>query len=368
MNRRLLYLAILAAPLSAAGQDINFGDDSGNYPNDGECDDPRFEGPGAYTSPLEEDVLRDASDCLALFDSGQIWLVGEGPELFGALAIGDDLGYGGIVNTATQADADDAALSECGSVDSGCEIVARFGADMCVAVATDDEAGWIGWAAGPDSQETSEAAIDECMAVGGSGCTVEDLACTGATANIADGAEHTRFANAVAAEAPVASAPTTPSGPLCADTTEEACWMVHDTLPDCYIWNPRPQSYELDIWAGQCSGGLGTGAAVYRFGDSNEDIAEIPYVNGKIQGTMVRRTNSGVFETPYVNGEKHGLEVFRWAGGDVYEIPWVNDEKHGLEVRENLDGSVTEGRWENGEVVCTVHRAPNGRVDHNTCD
>lgn len=87
-----------SAPPVIAEQAIDFGDDSGNYPNDGECDDPRFEGPGAYSDPLEEDVLRDASDCLALFDSGQVWLVGEGPELFGALAVGDELGYGGVVS------------------------------------------------------------------------------------------------------------------------------------------------------------------------------------------------------------------------------------------------------------------------------
>ena len=198
MNRTILYLSVLAAPF-AIGQEIDFGDDSGNYPNDGECDDSRFEGPGAYTSPLDEDVLRDASDCLALFDSGQVWLAGEGPALFGALAIGEDLGYGGIVSTATQRDADAAALSECGSVDSDCEIVARFGADTCVAVARDDEAGWIGWATGPDSQETNDAAISECMAGGGSSCAVGDFACNGETAGVAatDSAERTRFAYAI---------------------------------------------------------------------------------------------------------------------------------------------------------------------------
>ena len=199
MNRKLLCLAILAAPLSAAGQDIDFGDDSGNYPNDGECDDPRFEGPGAYTDPLEEDVFRDASDCLALFDSGLVWLAGDGPDPFGALAIGEDLGYGGIVSAVTQAEADDNALSECGSVDSDCSIVARFGPDTCVAIARDDEAGLLGWATGPDSQETADEAIDECMAGGGSVCTVGDFACNGGTDSTADGSE--RFAYATGEEA-----------------------------------------------------------------------------------------------------------------------------------------------------------------------
>ena len=187
------------ASLIVAGQDIDFGDDSGNYPNDGECDDLRFEGPGAYTDPLEEDVFRDASDCLALFDSGQVWLAGDGPDPFGALAIGEDLGYGGIVSAVTQAEADDNALSECGSVDSDCSIVARFGPDTCVAIARDEGAGLLGWATGPDSQETADEAIDECMAGGGSVCTVGDFACNGGADSTADGSE--RFAYATGEKA-----------------------------------------------------------------------------------------------------------------------------------------------------------------------
>ena len=198
MNRRWwLCLAILAAPLSAVGQAIDFGDDSSEWANDGECDDPRFEGPGAYSSPLDEDRFRDASDCLALFDSGQVGLVGYGPDYFGALAIGEDLGYGGVVSAVTQAEADYDALSECGSVDSGCSIVARFGADTCVAVARDDEAGLLGWATGPDSQETTDAAIDECMAEGGSACSAWDFACNGATASTNDSIERERFVHAM---------------------------------------------------------------------------------------------------------------------------------------------------------------------------
>ncbi len=80
MNVRLFFcLAVLMAPLSAAGQGIDFGDDSGNYSNDSECDDPRFEGPGAYPGSLEDEAFRDASDCRMLFDSGQVQFVGNGP-------------------------------------------------------------------------------------------------------------------------------------------------------------------------------------------------------------------------------------------------------------------------------------------------
>ncbi|WP_029041293.1 hypothetical protein [Cucumibacter marinus] len=54
---------------------IDFGDDSGTWSNDGECDDPRFEGSGMTTTPLlEEDRKRDASDCAAAYRAGTITL------------------------------------------------------------------------------------------------------------------------------------------------------------------------------------------------------------------------------------------------------------------------------------------------------
>ena len=323
MNRKLLCLAVLAAPLSAAGQHIDFGDDSGNYPNDGECDDPRFEGPGAYTSPLKKDVLRDASDCLALFDSGQVWLVGEGPALFGALAIGEDLGYGGIVSTATQREADAAALSECSSVDSGCEIVARFGADMCVAVARDDEAGWIGWAAGPDSQETTEAAIDECMAGGGSRCTVEDFACNGATVSTVDNAEVDRFSYAIGVQ-----------------TSQEA--VAVDPADPCIMFPDHSEDREYVADGDICW-------EIYR----NDELEwEAPYVNGMLHGTRIERYSDGtVIETPAVNGVLHGTLIERYSNGISIETPYVNGERHGTEIQRHPGGAVVEVTYVNGQFT-----------------
>ena len=51
---------------------INFGDDQSEWPNDGQCDDYRFDGPGADFVLLSEDVGHDASDCRALCTTGQI--------------------------------------------------------------------------------------------------------------------------------------------------------------------------------------------------------------------------------------------------------------------------------------------------------
>ncbi|HHB82856.1 MAG TPA: hypothetical protein ENK61_05220 [Devosia sp.] len=49
-----------------------FGDNSSRWANDGECDDPRFYGSGMAETLLDEDLGRDANDCMALYNSGQI--------------------------------------------------------------------------------------------------------------------------------------------------------------------------------------------------------------------------------------------------------------------------------------------------------
>ncbi len=49
-----------------------FGDDSSEWANDGECDDPRFFGEGMATDLGTMDVGRDASDCRALLEAGRI--------------------------------------------------------------------------------------------------------------------------------------------------------------------------------------------------------------------------------------------------------------------------------------------------------
>jgi len=56
--------------------ELNFGDDSSIWANDGECDDPRFAGPGAAPSPLSPlNLLKDASDCQSLYESGEITII-----------------------------------------------------------------------------------------------------------------------------------------------------------------------------------------------------------------------------------------------------------------------------------------------------
>ena len=53
----------------------DFGDNAGAYANDGECDDPRFKGPGMTTTTLlPDDILHDARDCEVAWDNGDIEL------------------------------------------------------------------------------------------------------------------------------------------------------------------------------------------------------------------------------------------------------------------------------------------------------
>ena len=53
---------------------IDYGNDSAQYANDGECDDPRFTGPGVDNITLASDLGIDASDCRALCERGAVWL------------------------------------------------------------------------------------------------------------------------------------------------------------------------------------------------------------------------------------------------------------------------------------------------------
>ncbi|WEK04322.1 MAG: hypothetical protein P0Y65_19425 [Candidatus Devosia phytovorans] len=82
--------------------DIDFGDDSGQWANDGECDDPRFTGTGSASELVDDDILKDATDCQAAYDAGTVTFEGEDastttattttPRTVDDIAFGDDSG------------------------------------------------------------------------------------------------------------------------------------------------------------------------------------------------------------------------------------------------------------------------------------
>lgn len=61
-------------PQRVAIADIDFGEDAGDYANDGACDDARFESDGDDWTYQRNHVLRDATDCRALYESGALTL------------------------------------------------------------------------------------------------------------------------------------------------------------------------------------------------------------------------------------------------------------------------------------------------------
>ena len=68
--------ATLASSVDAAQVSrIQWGDDNGDFANDGECDDKRFEGAGMTSTPLlDADIKHDASDCRTAFQQGRLAL------------------------------------------------------------------------------------------------------------------------------------------------------------------------------------------------------------------------------------------------------------------------------------------------------
>ena len=68
---------------------IEFGDDTSDWAQDGECDDPRFEGDGMASVTIVDNRGRDAVDCRRLYDEGRVRLFGVDLDS-GAIDFGDD--------------------------------------------------------------------------------------------------------------------------------------------------------------------------------------------------------------------------------------------------------------------------------------
>lgn len=88
----VIGLAALPATAQVAEKPVMFGDDTSEWANDGECDDPRFIGNGMTNTPLVEgDRFHDATDCQTAFDAGTIRLAPEAtPGPATAIDFGDD--------------------------------------------------------------------------------------------------------------------------------------------------------------------------------------------------------------------------------------------------------------------------------------
>lgn len=65
--------ALMSIVATGAFADIQFGDNASDWAFDGECDDPRFQGPGMADTLLWEDAYHDQNDCEHLLMNGLIW-------------------------------------------------------------------------------------------------------------------------------------------------------------------------------------------------------------------------------------------------------------------------------------------------------
>lgn len=73
MIKVLMWASALAVwGAGAEAQSINFGDDTSEWANDGECDDRRFRGPGMSTGLDRDDIEHDATDCRKQFNAGRL--------------------------------------------------------------------------------------------------------------------------------------------------------------------------------------------------------------------------------------------------------------------------------------------------------
>ncbi|MES2624840.1 MAG: pre-peptidase C-terminal domain-containing protein [Pseudomonadota bacterium] len=98
------------APSSVASNgEIDFGDDLSAWANDGECDDPRFQGEGVADSADDSDLYHDATDCSTLYAAGNVAIAANAATADGAAEGGPARG---------SLDSSDAVLDNYGYVDT----------------------------------------------------------------------------------------------------------------------------------------------------------------------------------------------------------------------------------------------------------
>ena len=85
---------------------LDFGNDSGEYANDGECDDNRFTGAGRSALSSDSHVMADASDCIEAYREGNL---NRGATALGDLVFGNNSG-----SYANDDDCDDARFHDDG--------------------------------------------------------------------------------------------------------------------------------------------------------------------------------------------------------------------------------------------------------------
>ena len=125
-----------------------------------------------------------------------------------------------------------------------------------------------------------------------------------------------------------------------------ACLMEVANQPQCYVWNPNPQTDDTVTWTGECAGAWTqvTGTLTWVWNNAQNTAEETGRLqDGQRNGQWVLRFADGIVaEGPFVDGEKNGQWVLRFPSGNVAEVPYVEGQRHGTWVVRHGDGHVLE--------------------------
>lgn len=113
---------------------VHFGDDSGDWANDNQCDDPRFSGEAMTDQPYDANKGRDASDCAAAWQAGRLTLTDQND----ATDIGD-AGTSGITTPWIEDGVDFGTDSGAWSNDGECDDPRFVGEGMTATTLLDED-------------------------------------------------------------------------------------------------------------------------------------------------------------------------------------------------------------------------------------
>ena len=146
---------------AATVADIDFGDDSGQWSKDGECDDPRFQGTGSASELVDADILKDATDCQAAYDAGTVEFVGDSGTPAATTPTTADIDFGDDSSEwANDGECDDPRFEGSGSAAETLDSDIKRDATDCQAAHNAGTVTYIGDGGTPAATTTTTADID----------------------------------------------------------------------------------------------------------------------------------------------------------------------------------------------------------------
>ena len=219
--------------------------------------------------------------------------------------------------------------------------------EACGALAIGDDNGYgTGW--GATETEAKRDALAQCR-VSNDDCRIEVARC--AQSEEAGGKGRRQEEDTAAARAPeeVKPAAVVPA-PKCDDGVYEYCWREFSNKPGCYFRDEYLFHGEYSFhgvvhnWSGMCSGGFASGPGELAWARTDGNGASWTesgsFLDGKKDGQWINHHpglgQGTTVEEYYVDGMRHGQWFWRGADGLSVESTYVNGEK--VQTTECLDG------------------------------